>query len=514
MYTDAELDMESESASSAATTGSKRRAAAKAASQLSNKATSSALQTTNDIGIRNDGNINTGDAVGEVEEYAEEEAEEEEEITRCICGSDELYIPKKTNGEFDNVDPGFFIQCEKCSVWQHGYCVGIKDEENAPEKYWCEQCKPEYHTHFVDKFGIRRTTYDPLKPRTVSDPPSTVENGLKKGTRRSHSGRNHSGSDGDSIASGNSRDDLHRKRRSSTEADGDGDRDREIVRTGDEDDVEGEFADDDFKRKHRRRSSYYSYEEQLRKALAESAKEANVTPEEANISASEGPEGRETRLRKTRGKYSHSEEEETPIKTEKHNGIEVSSKLKNERRRSRDSKRPRRGGVFGESEMDSRSENNPDTHNEEEIDEDVTSGTNTGIGNNVSSPSKSRHPTTSLTSKKEGGGKRGGRKEKKEPKAAELKAEDRPFRANIPSARINMNEMTRRVYSIMDFVSNIQINLSNEEDFKNNLFKMDDAELTPEIIQLKERLVGCYNTSVQQLDSLTSLLNNWQNEHM
>lgn len=76
-----------------------------------------------------------------------------------------------------------------------------------------------------------------------------------------------------------------------------------------------------------------------------------------------------------------------------------------------------------------------------------------------------------------------------------------------------MNEMTRRIFSIMDFVSNIQINLSNEEEFKNNLFAMDETELTQEIIELKSKLIGCYNDSVDQLDHLTTLLNTWQNNH-
>ena len=45
-----------------------------------------------------------------------------------ICGIDE--------------DDGFTIFCERCSVWQHGACVGIYDAKDAPDKYLCDQCNP------------------------------------------------------------------------------------------------------------------------------------------------------------------------------------------------------------------------------------------------------------------------------------------------------------------------------------------------------------------------------------
>lgn len=51
--------------------------------------------------------------------------EEEEEIIRCLCG---LFN-----------DEGLMIQCEKCFVWQHCDCVGVKDQ---PEHYLCELCDP------------------------------------------------------------------------------------------------------------------------------------------------------------------------------------------------------------------------------------------------------------------------------------------------------------------------------------------------------------------------------------
>ncbi|CAE6435399.1 unnamed protein product [Rhizoctonia solani] len=40
----------------------------------------------------------------------------------------------------------FMIQCEQCSVWQHGVCMGVANVDESPEHYYCEQCKPENHT--------------------------------------------------------------------------------------------------------------------------------------------------------------------------------------------------------------------------------------------------------------------------------------------------------------------------------------------------------------------------------
>lgn len=56
----------------------------------------------------------------------EKEAEIEDSITRCIC-------------DFQH-DDGYMICCDKCSVWQHIDCMGVRD--NIPESYFCEKCEP------------------------------------------------------------------------------------------------------------------------------------------------------------------------------------------------------------------------------------------------------------------------------------------------------------------------------------------------------------------------------------
>ena len=58
---------------------------------------------------------------------------DEGSVTRCICGK------KDYNGIF-------MIQCEKCQVWQHGSCMGVK-EKDVPDKYYCERCLPGHEIH-------------------------------------------------------------------------------------------------------------------------------------------------------------------------------------------------------------------------------------------------------------------------------------------------------------------------------------------------------------------------------
>lgn len=64
----------------------------------------------------------------------EEESGGEDDTIRCICGDDN---PK---------DKRAFIGCEACLVWQHNVCMGEpEDDEDVPEHYFCEECRPQEH---------------------------------------------------------------------------------------------------------------------------------------------------------------------------------------------------------------------------------------------------------------------------------------------------------------------------------------------------------------------------------
>lgn len=40
---------------------------------------------------------------------------------------------------------GLMIQCETCKCWQHCICMGMRTEDDCPDVYYCEQCRPELH---------------------------------------------------------------------------------------------------------------------------------------------------------------------------------------------------------------------------------------------------------------------------------------------------------------------------------------------------------------------------------
>ncbi|KAG0165880.1 hypothetical protein DFQ28_008178 [Apophysomyces sp. BC1034] len=48
---------------------------------------------------------------------------------RCVCNSSD--------------DDGFTIQCERCLVWQHAFCVKI-DHSNIPDHYLCDKCEKKF----------------------------------------------------------------------------------------------------------------------------------------------------------------------------------------------------------------------------------------------------------------------------------------------------------------------------------------------------------------------------------
>ncbi|KAI5856251.1 hypothetical protein BZA05DRAFT_196648 [Tricharina praecox] len=93
-----------------------------------------------------------------VDEAMEDAGDAEDEITRCICGFQEYQ-----GGDDETDTDGLFIQCDQCKVWQHGFCVGITDNESTPENYYCEKCKPELHREGFNKAGHKTSVYLPAQ---------------------------------------------------------------------------------------------------------------------------------------------------------------------------------------------------------------------------------------------------------------------------------------------------------------------------------------------------------------
>ncbi|CUM50884.1 uncharacterized protein AC631_01287 [Debaryomyces fabryi] len=183
------------------------------------------------------------DEINNYEAEAEDEVDEEQEVTRCICGQDEV----NTRGinpqlhallwkEYQiKIDNGLFIQCDKCSVWQHGYCVGLFINEDVPEKYWCEICKPDLHIFIYDNNEIVRSLYKPVNDKRKK---LLVENSISQENNNKRNKAKRPGQSNSSPVSASENSKLPRKER----------------RHYDE-----------------------SYDEQLQQALRESAKESGIS---------------------------------------------------------------------------------------------------------------------------------------------------------------------------------------------------------------------------------------------
>ncbi|KAI0316443.1 hypothetical protein OF83DRAFT_1126662 [Amylostereum chailletii] len=77
-----------------------------------------------------------------------EQEGEEQSVTRCVCGR---------TGEDDAEAGEFMVQCETCSVWQHGLCMGYESESQVlSNDYYCEECRPDLHTKLLKKLSRRR----------------------------------------------------------------------------------------------------------------------------------------------------------------------------------------------------------------------------------------------------------------------------------------------------------------------------------------------------------------------
>ncbi|KAF2154968.1 hypothetical protein K461DRAFT_105285 [Myriangium duriaei CBS 260.36] len=106
-----------------------------------------------------------------IDDISENEEENGNETTRCICGSQDYPGPPSTdeNQSFSEDSGSFFIQCDKCNVWQHGGCVGIMAEEHSPDNYSCEQCEKRLHQLHTDQKGQRYSLYLPVTRRTAAN---------------------------------------------------------------------------------------------------------------------------------------------------------------------------------------------------------------------------------------------------------------------------------------------------------------------------------------------------------
>ncbi|SAM01354.1 hypothetical protein [Absidia glauca] len=100
-----------------------------------------------------------------IEKMSDDDGSDDSAITRCPCGKEKLpnwfgnsngnNNNNKDNNEEEDDDEGLMVMCDQCEVWQHCKCVGLEEEKDIPDQYYCEQCRPENHKSVKTPHGRR-----------------------------------------------------------------------------------------------------------------------------------------------------------------------------------------------------------------------------------------------------------------------------------------------------------------------------------------------------------------------
>lgn len=74
------------------------------------------------------------------------------------------------------------ICCDNCSAWQHNDCMGIAENENElPESYMCEICKPEDHKDLVAAMANGEKPWEAIAKRRVEEKKTRKRKGGRRG---------------------------------------------------------------------------------------------------------------------------------------------------------------------------------------------------------------------------------------------------------------------------------------------------------------------------------------------
>ncbi|KAI9673015.1 MAG: hypothetical protein M1817_003179 [Caeruleum heppii] len=133
--------------------------------------------------------------------------DEEDDQIRCICGI-------TSEDEEDEARP--WISCDQCDCWQHNDCMGMPDDDkDLPDKYFCEQCRPENHKELLEKLGRGERPWEELAKKREED--KQKKGRKRKGGRRAKGAKKgeaadatpeveENGTTGDAIVDGASHD--------------------------------------------------------------------------------------------------------------------------------------------------------------------------------------------------------------------------------------------------------------------------------------------------------------------
>lgn len=393
------------------------------------------------------------------EEDREEMGRDDEnggEVTRCICGHQELQTNHINKGRAAEIDPGLFIQCDKCQVWQHGFCVGFESEEEVPEVYFCEKCRPELHLVMLRPSG-KTSRYIPHlkakgKENSEEDAKVKPETKSKKESSRRTRDRGkertkHSGDRSSSRAASPATNERSSRRRTLNSRDA-------------------------------------AYEETLKRVLEESVQELKDGKDEAREDHNDSIEGESS--------HSGHSARYSPEKDKQENG-----RKRSDRDESSDdvpsakSLRPGRSSALSRS-IPTKKDLVDGTDTKTSAQDDDTSETST-----KRKPNRSRAPRLHKT--------------------ATQKYNNDRAKPRIPQPRSTVEEMQKRVAAILEFIGRTQLDIANEQEERkqlldertNRYFELFSSQDTSDKFQ---GLVTAYKVSLETMEGLTRKLISWEQE--
>ncbi|SCU81126.1 LAFA_0C02872g1_1 [Lachancea sp. 'fantastica'] len=394
----------------------------------------------------------------EAEAEVEAEVEEEEEgETRCVCG--EVDPPDES---------GLYIQCEQCSVWQHGFCVGITDGEgSAPEKYWCEKCRPELHTLYTNDAGQGRSIYKPVQQSRRQN--RRIKKDDEPSSHRSNGPAN--------TGSG--------KRLSSAL----------------------EKVDTDIKTETQK--SIPAEEQKPRKR--QQRRKENTTQEQVIYGRRDSDEDRRS-LDRRRATSSAREEKQYQLMLEK--------ALKESRRASQADEELEANLALesNSNDMEQQISAQPPALDVQAAEEPPKKRAKPSINNNNSPP------TTSVTSSEDDSRrkpKRGGPRKVRGRNSSRASSNDtssntsdigisKPIKPRLPTQRTSLNEMRRRVGAILEFISRTQLELSDDQIEKHKFTEFIDNQ---EFVKKVDVVYSNFDDSLKTMDELTRKLLMWEKKY-
>ncbi|CAI4835873.1 CQS_1a_G0053630.mRNA.1.CDS.1 [Saccharomyces cerevisiae] len=439
-------------------------------------------------------------------EGGEGEVEEEEGETRCICG--ELDTPD---------DSGFFIQCEQCSSWQHGYCVSIT-QDNAPDKYWCEQCRPELHQLFTTDTGEARSIYKPVqekrrqsrrKARSAAASKSHAANEAEKSPRNTSNTDDNVDDIGDEedevedeasavalAKDGNTRSSRRRRRNSMDDAS----TDQYLLDPG----------DSDKKLLDRKRATFMAREEkQYQRMLEKALKESRRT------SHQEDPESYENDADIYQGD------------TDNHNGT---TRLQTDAMLTEGKPDSVTNDDMKESLRPSKEQSMEKTNDvEKEASQEKESST--GSAQDTEKSDEPILPLTSISSSEDDSRKASSRGSKRVSKPARKGnrtrrsntssdtnqnkrsadiGTDKPVKPRLPPQRTSLNEMRRRVSAILEFISRTQWELSEDQSDREEFVRFVENQ---HFVEKVDTIYNGYKESLSMMDDLTRELLLWEKKY-